>query len=82
MRTFFLAILVAVLSPSAVLAASASRPKADYTTLPEPLPAAKRAAGNPCAAYGAGFIKVEGTDTCMRIGGSLQVDVGGAARPR
>ena len=82
MRTFFLAMLVAVLSPSAVLAASASHPKGDYTTHPDPLPPAKRAAGNPCAAYGAGFVKVEGTDTCMRIGGSVQVDVSGATRPR
>lgn len=82
MRILFLAMLVAVLSPSAVLAASASRPKGDYTTPPDPLPPAKHAAGNPCAAYGAGFVKIEGTDTCMRIGGSLQVGVSGAARPR
>ena len=83
MRTFFLALLVvAVLSPSAVLAASASHPRPDSTTPRDPPPPAQRAAGNPCAAYGPGFVKVEGTDTCIRIGGSLSVDIGGAARPR
>lgn len=83
MRTFFLAMLVAVLSGSAVLAAPASRPKPDDASPPDRFPPAKRAAGsNPCAAYGPGFIKVEGSDTCMKIGGSFSVDVGGAARPR
>jgi hypothetical protein len=82
MRTLFLAMLVAVLPASAVQAASASRPKPDTTTPADRLPPAKSAAGNPCAAYGPGFIKVEGTDTCMKIGGSFSVDVGGAARPR
>jgi Porin subfamily len=24
---------------------------------------------NPCAEYGAGFVKLEGSDTCMKIGG-------------
>jgi len=82
LRTFFVAMLIAVLSPSAVLAAPASRPKPDYTTPPDRLPPAKSAAGNPCAVFGPGFLKVEGTDTCIKIGGSFSVDVGGAARPR
>jgi hypothetical protein len=81
MRTFFLAMLVVALSPSAVLADPASRPKLDDAT-PDRLPPAKRAAGNPCAAFGPGFVKVEGTDSCVKIGGSFQVDVSGAARPR
>ena len=83
MRTFLLAMLVAVLSGSAVLSAPVSRPKPVYTTSPDRLPPAKSTAGsNPCAAYGPGFTKVEGTDTCMKLGGSFSVDVGGAARPR
>ncbi|HTO59933.1 MAG TPA: porin [Bradyrhizobium sp.] len=82
MRTFVLAMLIAVLSASSVLAASAGHPKLDTTTPPDRLPPPKRATGNPCAAYGAGFVKVEGTDTCMRIGGSLDVGIGGAVRPR
>ena len=82
MRTFILAMLVAVLSGSAVLAAPVSRPKPDYATPPDRFPPAKSAAGNPCAAFGPGFVKVEGTDTCVKIGGSFSVDVRGATPPR
>jgi hypothetical protein len=81
MRTCFLAMLVAALSGSAVLADPANRPKLDYATPPDRLQPTKNATGNRCAAFGPGFVKVEGTDTCVKIGGSVQVD-GGAVRPR
>jgi hypothetical protein len=32
--------------------------------------------GNPCAMYGAGFVKIEGLDTCVKIGGSVNVEAG------
>ena len=32
---------------------------------------------NPCAAYGPGFLKVEGSDTCVKVGGSVSIGVGG-----
>lgn len=35
---------------------------------------------NSCAAFGPGFVKVEGSDTCVRIGGSISAGVGGRAR--
>jgi hypothetical protein len=83
MRTFFLAMLVAIVSGSAVLADPASRPKLDYATPPDRLPPAKSSAtSNPCAAFGPGFVKVEGTDTCIKVGGSFRVDVSGAAGAR
>jgi hypothetical protein len=82
MRTFFLAMLAAVLSSSAVLADPASRPKLDYATPPDRLPPPKSAASNPCAAFGPGFVKVEGTDTCIKVGGSFRVDLSGAAGAR
>jgi hypothetical protein len=28
---------------------------------------------NPCAQYGTGFVQVEGTSTCIRIGGSVGI---------
>ena len=31
---------------------------------------------NPCAQYGAGFVRAPGSDTCVKIGGSVGVDVG------
>jgi hypothetical protein len=82
MRTFLLAMIITLLSGSAVLADPASRTKADYATPLDRLPPAKSAAGNPCAAFGPGFVKIEGTDTCVRIGGSFRVDVSGAAVSR
>jgi hypothetical protein len=82
MRTCFLAMIVVALSSSAVLADPASRPKLDYATPPDRLPPVKSAAGNPCAAFGPGFVKVGGTDTCVKVGGSVRLDVNGTAAPR
>ena len=82
MPTFFLAMIIAVLSGSAVLANQANRTKLDYATPPDRLPPAKSAAGNPCAAFGPGFVKVAGTDTCVKVGGALSVGVSGAAGSR
>ena len=82
MRTFFLAMIVALLSGSAVLADPANRPKLDYATPPDRLPPAKSGARNPCAAFGPGFVKVEGTDTCVKVGGASRVDVSGSAGAR
>ena len=31
---------------------------------------------NACAEYGAGFDKIEGTSTCMKIGGAISVGAG------
>ena len=47
-------------------------PQADGTMKPLPLKRAKS-----CSQYGDGFIYVPGSDTCMRIGGSVQYDVRG-----
>jgi hypothetical protein len=33
--------------------------------------------GDSCAAYGAGFVRVDGTQTCVKIGGAVSVGVGG-----
>ncbi|MCO5129348.1 MAG: hypothetical protein M9932_02135 [Xanthobacteraceae bacterium] len=37
---------------------------------------------NSCAAFGPGFVKLEGSDTCVRIGGSISVGVGGGSGVR
>lgn len=31
---------------------------------------------NPCAQYGAGFMKVPGSDTCVKVGGYVDVEGG------
>ncbi len=50
------------------------------TTSAKPLPAKR--AYNGCAAFGAGFVKVDGTDTCVKIGGAVSVGVGGSLGSR
>jgi hypothetical protein len=80
MRIFFLTMLIALLSGAAVLADPANRTKPDYSTPLDRLPPTKSTAGNPCAAFGPGFVKVQGTDTCVKVGG--RIDVSGAARSR
>jgi len=84
MRTFSLAMIIALLTSSAVLADPANRPKPDYATPLDRLPPAKSASGtgNPCAAFGPGFVKVEGTDTCVKVGGAFSVGVSGATGSR
>lgn len=52
----------------------------DFSVLSKPLPPAKApsrahtGAANPCASFGPNFIRVEGTGTCVRIGGSVRVE--------
>jgi hypothetical protein len=77
-----LLILIAVLSGSAVMAQSSSPtnvPKYNSERIP---PMKGTVTINSCAAYGPGFVKVEGTDTCLQIGGSLGIGVGGATGGR
>ncbi|MBV9531285.1 MAG: hypothetical protein JO283_09490 [Bradyrhizobium sp.] len=81
MPSFFLAMIIAVLSASAVLADPANRTKLDDAKPLERLSPAK-SAGDRCAAFGPGFVKVEGTGTCVKVGGALSVGVGGSARSR
>ncbi|HXO68855.1 MAG TPA: hypothetical protein VN838_07825 [Bradyrhizobium sp.] len=40
------------------------------------LPVRPAKAANPCAEYGAGFVRIEGSSSCVKIGGSLSVGAG------
>jgi hypothetical protein len=75
MRTVFPVVVLAVLSVSAAPAQQSRGGKPEKQAKSLPLRPAK-AAANPCAEYGAGFVKIEGSSTCMKIGGSLGVGVG------
>jgi hypothetical protein len=44
------------------------------------LPLKGTAGGNSCAAYGLGFVKVDGTGSCVKIGGTLDVGVAAPIR--
>jgi hypothetical protein len=74
MRTILPVIVLAVLSVSAAPAQQLrdGKPNRQAKSLP-PRPAK---APNPCAEYGAGFVRIEGSSTCMKIGGSLGVGAG------
>jgi Porin subfamily len=73
-----LLVMMAVLLASVAAAAEQSRPqKADKAAASgKSLPLKRSNSANVCAAYGAGFVKVEGTNTCMKIGGAVSVGAG------
>jgi Porin subfamily len=79
-------IVIAALSASPLMAQSPASPKtpksvSDNKRAPDKvLPMKGTSTVNSCAAYGAGFVKVEGTDTCVQIGGSISIGVGGSTR--
>ena len=76
MRTIFPVIVLALLSASA---ASAQQFRDDKPGKPaKSLPLRPAKAANPCAEYGAGFVRIEGSSTCVKIGGSLSVGIGGS----
>jgi hypothetical protein len=77
MRTIVPLIVLALLSASAAPAQQSRDGKPDKPAKSLPLRPAKTAA-KPCAEYGAGFVRIEGSSTCIKIGGSFGVGVGGS----
>ena len=76
MRKFVLTI-VALLFASSTFAESSRPLKLDAPAgIDRPAPLKSKASSNSCAAYGAGFVKVDGTDTCVQVGGSISVGAG------
>jgi hypothetical protein len=76
MRTILLIVALAVLSVSSAAAQQLRDRKPDKPAASIPLRPA-RAAVNPCAEYGAGFVRLEGSSTCVKIGGYISVGAGG-----
>ena len=66
MQKFLLAFIVVLLLPTFVVAQQSShkptKPKSS---------ALRPTKNNPCAQYGAGFVRVGNTTTCMKIGGGV-----------
>ncbi len=73
MRNFFIIVALLCVPPAF---AESSRPLKLDTPADKPAPLKGKASSNSCAAYGAGFVKVEGTDTCVQVGGSISVGAG------
>lgn len=70
--------MMAALPAAAVAAGLSDLPKPNQSTVPldRPLPVKRQGAVKTCAAYGPGFVKVDGSDTCVKLGGAVRVDGG------
>jgi hypothetical protein len=76
MRNILVALVVAALTVASASAEPSNPKKRDQWSVPGRLPEKRVGAGNPCSAYGPGFVKVDGTETCVKIGGAVSVGVG------
>lgn len=80
MRSVLLVIAVIALWPASPAAAEQPRAqktdKSISTVRQHPLKGART--DQTCAAYGAGFVRVDGTQTCVKIGGAVSIGVGGS----
>jgi Porin subfamily len=57
-------ILIAALLPGVAVAAEQPKKKAAPVI------------ANPCAQYGDGWVQIKGTNTCVKVSGSVRVDIG------
>jgi hypothetical protein len=72
-----LLIVAVLLSTSVALAEPAGHRKSRHAApAGEWLPVKGATSTNSCAAYGAGFMKLEGSDTCVKIGGAIGIGAG------
>jgi hypothetical protein len=77
MRTVILVLAIAIPPASAALAQQLGPHKPDTPAASDRLLPLKGAAiGNSCAAFGPGFVKVEGSDSCVKIGGATSIGAG------
>jgi hypothetical protein len=77
MRKSLLVMMIVVLSSVAARAEQPRLQKADKAaTSTKLLPLKRSNSANACAEYGAGFVKIEGTNTCMKIGGAVSIGAG------
>ena len=79
MRNILLVFVVIAFPVSTAVAASnplAPQKPSRAATSDKPLPL-KRSGENSCAAYGPGFAKVNGSDSCVKVGGDMSVSVRG-----
>jgi hypothetical protein len=77
MRKSLLVMLAVALASAAAAAEQPRHQKADKTAASsKSLPLKRPGSANACAEYGAGFVKIEGTSTCMKIGGAVSIGAG------
>ena len=73
-----LLVMLAVVLPSMDMAAEPLRPKNPdaNTQFGKRLAVKRLSPANACAQYGAGFVMIEGTSTCMKSGGAVGIGAG------
>jgi hypothetical protein len=77
MRNLLFAIALALLSASSASAEPSSHQKPDKSTPSgKQLPLKGAGHGNSCAMYGEGFVRLEGSETCVKIGGAVSIGAG------
>ena len=79
MRNILLVCVVTALAVSTAVADPLAPQKPARTTIPaaipdKPLPVKRSGDADSCAAYGPGFVKVAGSDTCVKVGGAVSVE--------
>jgi hypothetical protein len=84
MRKSLLAITALMLTGVAALAAeqTARRNSDKVAPAAKLLPLKRATSANSCAAFGADFFKIEGTDTCVKIGGAVSIGAGTSSGSR
>jgi hypothetical protein len=76
MRIIHFIVPTALLLASQAAAQQSSQLKLDAPANSKTLPVKSSKADNSCAAYGAGFVKLTDTNTCVKVGGSIGVGAG------
>jgi Porin subfamily len=71
MRNTLFAIVFAML---AAAGHAGARKPATFANPGRLLPPSGVGASHSCAAYGPGFVKVDGTETCIKIGGAVRIE--------
>jgi hypothetical protein len=78
MRRLVLSVLIAC-APAAVIAQTIGEPLPGKAQAREsysrPAPAPSKGA-RPCPEYGAGYVRLEGSSTCVRLGGGVRAEFG------
>ncbi|MGY8685872.1 hypothetical protein Q2941_50520 [Bradyrhizobium sp. UFLA05-153] len=83
MRAFSIISIIAIgcLAISSARAETARLPTSERSPpTGKVLPLKGAGSANGCAAYGPGFVKVEGTGSCVKIGGALDIGVAASSR--
>jgi hypothetical protein len=77
MRTILFTLVIAVLPASTAPAQQLSPQKSGKPAPSDKLlPLKGASSGNSCVAFGPGFVKVEGSDSCVKVGGATSIGAG------